>query len=432
MKEKKLSRRTVLKCSAAIGAAVLAAGCSKKPVAASSDSSAQFATSAQDGGSQPAPSEGGGPARSQYRGMWVSYLDWQDADFSSADAFRASAGQILQNCTDLGLNTVIAQVRPFGDALYKSSLFPWCHVCTGTQGQDPGFDPLDILVEEAHSRGLSLEAWINPYRICLNTKIPGTLADTSLSNLHPEWCVSVNEGLYLNPAIPEVAAYVVQGITEILDNYAVDGIHFDDYFYPTTDPSVDAEQFAASGAAVLEDWRRENVTNLVKSAYNAVKSKDPTLRFGISPQGNPDNNYNGQYSDVSAWMAPGSATVDYICPQVYWGYHYALKSGSERFAFENIVPEWLAMPRDESVRLYIGLGAYRIGDGDGGANADSTTQWQSGHNLADMTHDLAQDGADGYILYRYDSLYHNEAQSSFAAAEVQALAAENAEHAAQG
>ncbi len=432
MKQRMISRRSVLRGTAALAAAAALAGCGAKETSASS--SAQFATSAsstvhdtpKSEAEQPKP---GTSAESQYRAMWISYLDWPLADFSSEDAFRASAGAMLDNCTALGLNTVIAQVRPFGDALYRSSLFPWSHLCTGTQGQDPGFDPLDVLVTECHARALSLEAWVNPYRLRLNGGTPASFAGTSLTNVHPEWCVTVEEGVYLNPAIPEVADYVVQGVEEIVENYAVDGIHFDDYFYPTTDASVDAEQYTASGGSDdLDTWRRANVTRLVKNAHNAVKAKDPTLRFGISPQGNPDNNYSQQYSDVNAWISPesGDALVDYICPQLYWGYHYQLKSGSDRFAFEKISAEWLEMARADGVRLYFGLGAWRIGDGDGGANSDSVSQWNSGENLAAMVRDLTAQGADGYSLFRYGSLY-DSAYPDLAAAECAAVAAVNAQ-----
>ena len=256
----------------------------------------------------------------EWRAVWVSYLEWAELDFSSEEAFRAGAAQLLDNCLSLGLNTVIAQVRPFGDALYRSQLFPWSHLCTGVQGQDPGFDPLDVLITEAHSRGLSLEAWVNPYRLRSSAKMPAVLAESSLANTHPEWVCAVGEGLYLNPALPEAADYVVQGVAELLQNYAVDGIHFDDYFYPTTDPALDAAQFASSGAENLDEWRRQNVTALVKAAHDAVKAADATLRFGVSPQGNPDNDLSEQYSDVRAWLtAEGEdAVVDYLCPQVYW------------------------------------------------------------------------------------------------------------------
>ena len=202
----------------------------------------------------------------------------------------------MDNCLSLGLNTVIAQVRPFGDALYRSSLFPWSHLCTGVQGQDPGFDPLDVLLTEAHARGLSLEAWVNPYRLRSSASMPPAIAENSLLNTHPEWVCTVNEGAYLNPAIPEAADYVVQGVAELVQNYAVDGIHFDDYFYPTTDPSFDEAEYAASSSGLsLEEWRRENVNLLMRQVYDAVKAQDPTVRFGVSPQGNMDNNYNSQY-----------------------------------------------------------------------------------------------------------------------------------------
>ena len=358
----------------------------------------------------------------EWRAVWVSYLEWAELDFSSEDAFRAGAAQLLDNCLSLGLNTVIAQVRPFGDALYRS------HLCTGTQGQDPGFDPLDILITEAHGRGLSLEAWINPYRLKGSAAMPAALAENNLMNTHPEWVWQNpdNGSAYLNPAITEAADYVVQGVTELVQNYAIDGVHFDDYFYPTTDPALDAAQFAASGAGDLGSWRQANVTALFKAAHDAVKATDPTLRFGISPQGNPDNDLTEQYSDVTSWLAAegDDAVVDYLCPQVYWGFGYTLQSSSTRFAFENIVPEWCAMPRSGSVALYFGLGAYRVGIGDGGANGDSTSQWCTGSALAKQVQTLRAQGAGGWALYRYGSLFGSAAPEQ-AAAERKALTQAN-------
>ena len=360
----------------------------------------------------------------EWRAVWVSYLEWAAMDFSTEDAFRAGVVQLLDNCTGLGLNAVLAQVRPFGDALYRSSLFPWSHLCTGVQGKDPGFDPLDVLLQEAHTRGISVEAWVNPYRLRSSAAMPPNLADSNLANTHPEWVCTVDEGLYLNPAEPAAADYVVQGVAELVQNYAVDGIHFDDYFYPTTDESIDAAQFAASGAGNLAAWRRENVTALVRAVHDTVKAADPTLRFGISPQGNPDNDENQQYSDVTGWLASGDgdAVVDYLCPQVYWGQGFALHNGSTRFAFENIVPAWLAYPRAADVALYFGLGAYRVGVGDGGSNENSLSGWSTGRALADQVAFLREQGAGGWALYRYGSLFGPE-QTSLAAAECGALAA---------
>ena len=377
---------------------------------------------------EPAPSPQAAPnpalPSGEWRAVWVSYLEFAEMDFSSESAFRADAAALMDNCLSLGLNTVIAQVRPFGDALYRSSLFPWSHLCTGVQGQDPGFDPLDVLLQEAHTRGISVEAWVNPYRLRSSAAMPPNLADGNLANTHPEWVCTVDEGLYLNPAEPAAADYVVQGVAELVQNYAVDGIHFDDYFYPATDESIDAAQFAASGAGNLAAWRRENVTALVRAVHDTVKAADPTLRFGISPQGNPDNDENQQYSDVTGWLASGGedAVVDYLCPQVYWGQGFALHNGSTRFAFENIVPAWLAYPRAEGVALYFGLGAYRVGVGDGGSNENSLSGWSTGRALADQVAFLREQGAEGWALYRYGSLFGPE-QTSLAAAECGALAA---------
>lgn len=360
----------------------------------------------------------------EWRAVWVSYLEWARMNFSSEEMFRAGAAQLLDNCAGLGLNTVLAQVRPFGDALYRSNLYPWSHLCTGVQGQDPGFDPLDVLLQEAHGRGLSVEAWINPYRLRSSAAVPPNLAETNLICTHPEWTCTVGEGVYLNPAEPAAAGYVVQGVAELVQNYAVDGIHFDDYFYPTTDEGIDAVQFAASGVSSRTIWRRENVTALVQAVHDAVKAQDPTLRFGISPQGNPDNDEDRQYSDVKAWLAAGGdhAVVDYLCPQVYWGEGFTLSSGSTRFAFENIVPEWLGYPRAADVALYFGLGAYRIGVGDGGADPDAGTRWNTGEALARQVQFLREQNAGGWALYRYGSLFDPD-RAAAAEAECAALRA---------
>ena len=400
--------------SAAALALAFTAGCAAAPASSSVSSSSEPA-------SQPAATPQAEPAE-EIRAMWISYKEWETMDFSSEAAFTEQAAQLMANSAELGMNRVLVQVRPFADAIYPSELFPWSDLCTGTQGQDPGYDPLAVLVEQAHSAGLAIEAWVNPYRVRLNASYPaGELAADNPAIAHPEWAREVNGGIYLDPANPDVQAYIADGVQEILDNYAVDGIHFDDYFYPTTEESFDEAEYAASGTDLsLADWRRENVNSLVSLVYRTVKESSPTAVFGISPQGNPDNNYNGQYSDVGLWMStPGY--LDYVMPQIYWGFGYTLKSGSDRFAFENIVAEWAAMPRADSVALCAGLGAYRIGDGDGGSNENSTSQWQTGCNLASQVEGLRGAGLDGYALYRYASLFDNAAWSDLAAQECEAL-----------
>ena len=318
--------------------------------------------------------------------------------------------------------------------MYPSQYFPWSKFASGKQGKNPGYDPLAYAVQAAHQRGLQLHAWINPYRItgylnrysdlCASNPAIAWAKDGDSSN--DRWVLCQNGEYYYNPAIPQVRQLIIDGVKEIVTNYEVDGIHFDDYFYPTTDAAVDAVQFAASGAADLAAWRRQNVTALVAKVHRTVKAADPTLRFGISPQGNPDNDLDQQYSDVTAWLAAGGEekVIDYLCPQVYWGYGFTLHSGSTRFAFENIVPAWLSYPRAGDVALYFGLGAYRVGTGDGGANPDSVSGWSTGSALAAQVKDLRQQAAGGWALYRYGSLFGPEAPA-LAEAECAALRALN-------
>lgn len=408
----------LLRLAALCAALCLAlAGCAP---AAAPGSSAPLPGSSAD--VQPAPAAK--PSGEEYRAVWISYLEWQSADFSSEDAFRAQMGSWFDQYAAMGLNTVLAQVRPFGDALYPSAIFPWSSVCTGTQGLDPGFDPLAVLVEEAHARGLRLEAWLNPYRLALNDTVPGAFSADNLAAAHPEWVKQAAGGQYLDPSRQDVRDCIAAGVQEILDGYAVDGIHLDDYFYPTTDEAFDAAEYAAAGTNLsLEDWRRGNVNALVRQLYRLVHAGGRTagaVPLGISPQGNNDNNYAQQYSDAALWLStPGY--IDYAMPQVYWGYGYTTGSGSTRFAFENITAEWLALPRAEGVALYFGLGAYRIGDGDGGNYDHAQDQWQTGRNLADMVTTLRGAGADGFGLYRSDFLLRNSAWPQLAQAECAAL-----------
>lgn len=340
-------------------------------------------------------------------------------DFSSAAAFSAEADTIMVNCARLGLNTVVAQVRPFADALYPSRLFPFSHVCTGTQGADPGFDPLALLISAAHAYGLRLEAWVNPYRVAAGAA-PGTLCAQNLAATHPDWVKAAEGGLYLDPANADAQRYIAEGLAELCQNYAIDGIQFDDYFYPTTDPGFDAAEYAAAcpdGAPQLADWRRQNVNELVCLCYRTVHQYQG-ITFGIAPLGSPQANRDSQYSDAALWLSvPGY--VDYLAPQLYWGLHYS-KNGSSALSLGELAAAWLAMPRAEGVRLCFGLAASRIGEGDG--SDTGSTEWNTGGALAAQAAHLLDAGADGFALYRYDSLFQNAAWPQLAAEEVKNLA----------
>ena len=382
------------------------------PFAPSPSAPAPTATAA------PAPSPSAAPARTTpYRAVWVSYLEWQQVDFSGAEAFSRDIGVMLDHIASLGATVVLAQVRPFGDALYPSEYFPFSHLCTGVQGQDPGFDPLALLVQAAHDRGLELEAWVNPYRLQAGS-VPA-LCDESPAVTHPDWVKATDTGLYLDPASAAVRQYIAGGVEELCQNYDLDGIHFDDYFYPTTSAAFDAAEYAAAGTDLSrEDWRRQNVNQLMALCHEVTARYG--VRLGVAPLGDPDLCYSGQYSDAALWLAQGGY-VDYLMPQLYWGRDYT-QNGDTAHSLDTLAARWAALPRAEGVALYVGLGAYRIGDGDG-STAD-TGEWRSGHALADQLDALESLGIAGAGLYRYASLWGNTAWPDLAEAERQAIAAD--------
>ena len=358
----------------------------------------------------PAPTATAEPtAAAPYRAVWVSYLEWQQVDFSTPETFSGDIAVILDNIRNLGATVVLAQVRPFGDALYPSSYYPFSHLCTGQQGRDPGYDPLALLVQAAHDRGLALEAWVNPYRI--QAGLTPALCDASPAKLHPDWVKYTDTGAYLDPANTAVRQYIADAVGELCANYDVDGIHFDDYFYPTTDPAFDAADYAASGTALTQDdWRRENVNALVELCHATARRYG--VRFGVAPVGDPEQNYALQYSDAARWLRQG--TVDYLMPQLYWGQEY-VKDGDTSHSLARLAGAWAALPRAAGVRLYAGLGAYRIGAGDG---SDAGSEWVSGRALADQLNLLDRLGVQGAGLYRYASLFDASDYAGLAAAEV--------------
>lgn len=358
------------------------------------------------------PTATAAPAAVPYRAVWVSYLEWQRVDFTSGQAFRADIDSMMDNIHALGATVVLAQVRPFGDALYPSAYFPFSHICTGVQGQNPGFDPLALLVAAAHERGLELEAWINPYR--LQAGGAPALCDASPARLHPEWVKYTDTGAYLDPASAAVRQYIADSVEELCAGYAIDGIHFDDYFYPTTDPAFDAADYAASGSALTQaDWRRENVNALMERCHAVTRRYG--VRFGAAPAGNPEQSYALQYGDAARWLRQG--TVDYLLPQLYWGLEY-VKNGDDTRSLAKLAAAWAVLPRAAGVRLYAGLGAYRIGAGDG---SDTGTEWYTGHALADQLAALDRAGVQGAALYRYGSLFDNADAPGLSAAEVEGV-----------
>ncbi len=364
------------------------------------------------------------PAQDGMRGVWVATvanIDYPSRQGLTADELKSEADTILDNIAAMGLNTVFFQVRPSADALYQSDIFPWSRYVSGTAGQAPDqdFDVLSYWVEAAHSRGLQLHAWLNPYRITRSGQEElDALPETSPARQHPEWVVEYDGNYYFNPGLPAVQQLVVDGAAEIVRNYDVDGIHLDDYFYPGTDFN-DAAAYERYGADFddIDDWRRDNVNDLIATLDETLHAINPELAFGVSPAGIWDNkadnpkgsetngrsSYREIYCDSVEWIKRG--TVDYICPQLYWSIGYEIAD------FEVLVDWWQDVVSTSDVALYIGIGAYRAAEAEPGDIWYGTAELERQLEMLDNSIDI-----QGEVFFSYSSLMDVQGCSDFLAA----------------
>lgn len=344
------------------------------------------------------------------RGVWVSTvanLDYPSVPTTDASALRSQADSILDECLNLGMNAVFLQVRPSSDAIYPSKLYPYSAYLTGNQGTSPSdkLDPLAYWIDGAHSRGMQLHAWINPYRVSTDANV--VLSPDNPAKKHPDWVITYRNALYFDPGIPEAKEYVINGIKEIVENYDVDGIHFDDYFYPGSDFDDSASYSKYGKNADKADWRRSNTNALIRETGEAIRSSGKNIRFGVSPSGiwankgtmeNGSNTtgasaYFDMYADTLKWAKENY--VDYIAPQIYW------YNGFKAADYKTLCEWWQNELKDSKTDLYIGLADYRL---DSFAN-DSSSPWYDGNEiLKQMQLNSAADGIDGEIHFRYNSI----------------------------
>jgi len=343
----------------------------------------------------------------EMRGVWVSYMELSMENESSKTqkAFEDKFTEIAQKCRESGFNTLIVQVRPFCDALYKSSYFPWSHILTGTQGVNPQYDALQIMCDICKENNLKIHAWINPYRVSSN-ETPSKLSDNNPYIKNPEIAIKTDNGIFLDPSNETAQQLISDGVKEIAENYDVDGIQFDDYFYPTEDESFDKKQYQAyiekygkENSMSLDNWRMQNVNTLICKVYRTIKSVDLSVEFGISPQGNIGNN-DGLYADVKSWCTC-KGFADYICPQIY----FSLENPA--LTFEDCLDSWTSLDFDENVKLYVGLGGYKAGNGE----YDEETWLLSDSILADE-YDILRNNKSvrGFMLYSYNCLEDDTAK----------------------
>lgn len=365
---------------------------------------------------------------SEVRGVWIASvynIDFPSTAGLSPSALQAELDEIIDTCLDTGLNTIFFQVRPTCDALYQSELFPVSSYLS-TDGT-LSFDPLDYIVTEAHKHNIFVHAWVNPLRVTMNSTDVHSLPENSPARKHPEWTVPYADGkLYLNAGLPEVRALIADGVREIVANYAVDGVVFDDYFYPyptnnadgTAAAFDDAAAYAAYGADYdsLADWRRANINDLVAKVYDTVHSADPDCLFGISPCGIWQNDtgtnggsatkgfegYHSLYCDALAWVEAG--TVDYLSPQIYWQFTNAAAP------YDVLVRWWNTVLENTGVDLYVSHGIYRYEDGNWNDPQGEITE-QVSFARSELSY-------KGSVYYGYDEIHQN---TNGAADELKAL-----------
>jgi len=362
----------------------------------------------------------------EVRGVWiatVANINFPSKPDLSADEQRRELDGIVRTVKEAGLNTIYFQARPSADALYSSELFPVSSYLSTDGSLKDGFDPLKYIIDEAHKEGIAVSAWVNPYRVTYSSKGDKASALASLREGHiarenPDWVIEYDGKLYFDPALPQVRQYVIDGIMEIVTNYDVDGIHIDDYFYPypvSVNNKVlqfdDSKSFGkyAYASESLGDFRRRNVNELVKGIYEAIKSKDKSVEFGVSPFGiwansshdpkgsatNGLESYYEIYCDPLAWIKGGY--VDYICPQIYWSFSTSVAP------FDVLVRWWSAnvdgMTNTEGkpIGLRIGHGAYRVHEFSAGAD----------EFIQQVTYARAWMGYTGSVFYGYEDISKN-------------------------
>ncbi len=343
-------------------------------------------------------------------GVWLSFSELAGM-LSSENGFEQELSGMVKNCSELGIENIYIHVRSHCDSIYKSEYFPLTEAATKYN-----YDIFEYMINTFHMAGFKVHAWINPYRVSTATDDVNTiredspihkwLQDTDTEN---DKNVCVYNGVYLNPAESEARKLVIDGIKEIITKYQVDGIHFDDYFYPTTDKLFDQisyNEYTASAEKPLEldDWRRANVNALISGVNTAVKSSNSSIIFSISPAASVDNNYHNLYADVKFWIK--NNLVDCIIPQLYFGFEY----NDSKYRFNKLLEDWKKlMSENGECKLIIGLAPYKIGT----ETAADGNEWQTENDLIARQVKLCYEDerVSGYVLFSYSAMVSENSEN---------------------
>lgn len=343
----------------------------------------------------------------ELRGIWISCYDYTSAAGKTRAEYKAVTDKMFKNIKDCGLNTAFVHLRAFSDAFYKSEIYPYSAYIAGKEGADLAFDPFEVMLESADKYGISVHGWINPFRVStkkdvslLSAKNPAK-AIVDSGNENGEICILSN-GIYYNPSCTENHKRIIDGVREIISKYDIDGIHIDDYFYPSTEEKVDKIQYAQyksdGGTLSLSEWRKANVNAFVSALYSAVKAENSTLIVSISPAAKLEDNESKHYADVKLWLS-SKGYADLIIPQIYFGFEH------ETLAFEKLLKQWSNLPRHASVKLACGMAAYKCSTVDNYAGTGKK-EWQENTDILARQLKSIRKNSDysGFVVFSYQDL----------------------------
>lgn len=342
------------------------------------------------------------------KAVWIAYYELSEFTKGKSEyEFEQKINDEFSKLSSYGFNTVTVQIRPCADAFYLSEYFPSSVYFNGTQGGEMLYDPLEIMCSVAQKYKLNIEAWINPYRVSQDDDYT-KLSPDNFAIKNKRMTKAVDGKIYFNPAYDKVTDLIVNGVKEIVENYNISAIHFDDYFYPTQSKNFDKKEYKKYGGDLsLTDWRRQNVTNMVKKVYETINSVNKNIEFGISPASNIENDKNNLYADIETWVK--NRYVDYICPQVYFGF----KNVYQPFMFT--VKKWVKLCENTDVDLYIGLPLYKANTKDKYAAENDKSIINEFRNNNDIiarqiTYISKIDKIKGYYIFSFSQLTSENAK----------------------
>lgn len=347
------------------------------------------------------------PTPAEMKAIWISCYDYTSAAGKTKAQYKAVTDKMFKTIKENGFNTAFVHLRANSDAFYKSDIFPYSVYIAGKEGGSLSFDPFAVLLESAKTNGISVHGWINPFRVNTQSNVNVLSASNPAKkildsgNTDARVCVLSN-GIYYNPSHTENHKLILDGVREIINKYDIDGIHIDDYFYPSTSEEIDKAQYSAykasGGTMSLSKWRIANVNAFVSALYSTVKAKDSSLIVSISPAGQIDKTLNEAYADCRTWLRQ-SGYADIIIPQIYFGFEHQTQD------FEKLLKQWASLPRHSSVRLMCGIPAYKCAKADAYAGTGKNEFVENSDILVRQLKSIRSNkNYSGFALFSYADL----------------------------